>query len=425
MHATTADVLVVGGGVHGASAAWRLSERGVDVLLVERGELAGGPTGRSSAICRAYYTDPFLARMARASLEVFADFPAHTGGRDAGFHRTGGLFVHGPGDVQTVRATAAQLTAIGTRTDVLDPAELAERFPRLSRDGLACAAYEHGAGYADPVSTTTALVERARELGAGLRIRTEVVALDLHPGTDRGVRVTLSGGERVSAGRVLLAAGPWTAPLARQVGVELPLTVERHVVATFATGRSAHLGAAAGVEATRLGAHDQRGVRGAPGELGDLGSPGTLGLVLADIPAGYYAKPELGGGFLMGPLTPAPPIDDPDGVDERIHDDEVAALAHALVRRVPDLDAAQPRGGWASLYDVSPDWQPVIGEIAPGVVVDAGTSGHGFKLAPALGGEVAALVLGEPDPALAAFRPERFATGGQLAAGYGAARILG
>jgi sarcosine oxidase, subunit beta len=387
---TSVEVLVVGGGVHGASAAWHLARRGVDVLLVERRELAGGPTGRSSAVCRAYYTDPFLARVARESLDLLATFAEHTAGRDAGFHRTGGLFLHGPEDTEVVARSAAALTAIGTTTDLLTAAELTARFPRLTLEGVACAAYEHGAGYADPVLTTTAMVDHARELGARIRRHTEVVTLEVHGGTDRGVTVGLADGSRVATGRVLLAAGPWTGPLARLVGASLPLTVERHVVATFATAGTDH-----------------------------------LDVVMADVPGGYYVKPEGGAQLLAGPLTPAPAIADPDAVDERIHDAEVAALGTALVRRIPDLAAAQPRGGWASLYDVSPDWQPVIGEVAAGVVVDAGTSGHGFKLAPALGRYVAGLVLGEADPGLTAFHPDRFTSGGGLAAGYGEARILG
>ncbi len=101
-------------------------------------------------------------------------------------------------------------------------------------------------------------------------------------------------------------------------------------------------------------------------------------------------------------------------------------MADPITRRAPDLERSEPRGGWASLYDVSPDWQPVIGEVAPGVFVDAGTSGHGFKLAPALGGHVAALVAGdEVDPGLLEFHPRRFDEGRMLDAGYREARILG
>jgi glycine/D-amino acid oxidase-like deaminating enzyme len=189
---------------------------------------------------------------------------------------------------------------------------------------------------------------------------------------------------------IFLAAALLSAPLAAQVGARLPLTVERHIVATFGWG-----------------------------------SAEPIGPVFADVGQGYYAKPERAGGLLVGPLTPEPTIASPDDLDERVTDAEVTTLAAKVVARVPSLDVIAPRGGWASLYDVSPDWQPVIGEVAPGVFVDAGTSGHGFKLAPALGLEVARMVMGAPDPGLAAFSPERFATGGALDAGWGQARILG
>ena len=128
----------------------------------------------------------------------------------------------------------------------------------------------------------------------------------------------------------------------------------------------------------------------------------------------------------MGPVHPAPQVD-PDDFDQEIREDEVRRLAEAVVRRVPQLERSEVHGGWASLYDVSPDWQPMIGEVAPNVFVDAGTSGHGFKLAPALGKHVADMVVGasELDPRLAEFDPYRFTRGSALPAGYRDARILG
>ncbi len=388
-HDGGAEVVIVGGGVHGASAAFHLAEQGVDVMLIERGDLAGGPTGRSSAVCRAYYTNPFLARVARESLDLLGAFADRTGGRDAGHVITGGIFMHGPDDVVAVTAAAAALTAIGTTVDVFDIATAAESFPRFSFDGLAVVAHEHGAGYADPVATTVGLAHRARDLGARLRQYSTVVSVTQGSGSEPHA-LTLSDGSVVEAERLLLAAGPWTRPLAAQVGADLPLTVERHVVATFAWG-----------------------------------SAPAIPHVFADVTQGYYAKPERSDGFLCGPLTPEPTIDDPEVFEQRILDPESERLAAGLVRRIPDLEGIAPRGGWASLYDVSPDWQPVIGEIAPRVFVDAGTSGHGFKLAPGLGREVAALVMGSPAPGLSDFSPERFATGVPLAAGYGDSRILG
>jgi hypothetical protein len=95
-------------------------------MLIERGDLAGGPTGRSSAVCRAYYTNPFLARVARESLDLLGAFADRTGGRDAGHVITGGIFMHGPDDVVAVTAAAAALTAIGTTVDVFDIATAAE-----------------------------------------------------------------------------------------------------------------------------------------------------------------------------------------------------------------------------------------------------------------------------------------------------------
>ncbi len=145
----------------------------------------------------------------------------------------------------------------------------------------------------------------------------------------------------------------------------------------------------------------------------------------ADLIGGYYARPEGAELFLMGSLRPAR-RSNPDRFRETMGQEESLELAMALARRVPAMIEAEERGGWAGLYDVSPDWQPVIGEIAEGIFIDAGTSGHGFKLAPALGRHVADLVTGGPvDPGLEQFHPRRFATGHALAAGYRDARILG
>ncbi len=382
------DVGIIGGGVHGASAAFHLGDRGVSTMLFERGDIAGGPTGRSSAVCRAYYTNPFLAQVARESLDLLDRFAEVTGGHDAGYHRTGGLFLHGPEDIEEVRRTAQALTAIGTITDALDVDALADRFPAFDLTGVGIGGWERDAGYADPVLTTQGLVARARDTGVEVRRNTEVARLEHHG--DRGTIIHLADGTSVGVDRLLIAAGPWSGPLAAQVGAELPLTAERHVVATYGWGPAARI------------EH-----------------------VFADIVQGYYAKPERSDHFIVGPLTPSPTIDDPDAIDDRLLDEESEELATKVIRRLPGLEEIEPRGGWASLYDVSPDWQPVIGEIADGVFIDAGTSGHGFKLAPGLGRYVADLVLGDPDPGLEPFTPHRFATGAGLASGWGDARILG
>jgi sarcosine oxidase subunit beta len=382
----TFDVGIIGAGVHGASAAFHLASRGLRVAIFERSTPAGGPTGRSSAVCRAYYTNTFLATVARDSIAMMERFQEITG-IDVGFRRTGMLFLHPPDDVADVEASAERLNALGIATVLFDPGRFLQEYPEFDPGGIGVAALERDAGYADPHATTEGLFRRAVELGATARTGTRVVTLEPN---ERGVVVRTGSGTATSCGRVLIAAGPWTAPLAAQVGAALPLTVERHVVATFWWA-----------DADPTPAH-------------------------GDLIGGYYFRPEGEDLYLVGPVHPAPQAD-PDDFDEEIREDEIRRLAAAVVRRVPQLERSQVHGGWASLYDVSPDWQPVIGEVAPNVFVDAGTSGHGFKLAPALGKHVADLVSrsADLDPRLAVFDPFRFSRGSELPAGYRDARILG
>ena len=380
------DVGVIGAGIHGSSAAFHLASRGLKVAIFEREGPAAGPTGRSSAICRAYYTNPFLARCARDSIEMFKRYPEVTGGGDADFRHTGLLFMHPPEDGDRVRRSAEQLAELDIEVDVLEPYEITDRFPMFDLEGIGIAAWERNAGYADPAGATMGLFKGALARGAVARVGHRVTDLGFEGGS---ATIVTEDGESTGCLRVLLAAGPWTRGLAEQVGVSLPLTVERHIVGVYRWGDA----------------------RPAPAH--------------GDLVGGYYFRPEGDELFLVGPVHPAP-VADPDHFDPRAGQRELEDLAAPVTRRVPELQGASIHGGWASLYDVSPDWQPVIGEIAPGVFLDAGTSGHGFKIAPELGRHVAALVAGEVlDPAIEEFHPRRFDRGESLDAGYGDARILG
>ena len=377
------DVGVVGGGVHGVAAALALVERGARVVLIEREHPASGPTGRSSAVCRAYYTNPFLAEVARASIDLFGRWEGVMGG-DCGFRRTGALFLHPESDRSDVERTASSLASIGTHVDLLDLEAIATKLPGAALHGVGFGAWERDAGYADPSGTTIAMYERAKSLGLTTRLRTSVVAVD-------GTTLVCGSGDRIECGRVLLALGPWTRPLVRaRTGVDLPLTIERHYLVTCGWGQVP-----------------------------------PVEFVWADLPGGYYAKPEGADLLTVGPLAEEPQVD-PDRFDETVGDDDVERMLSAVAGRVPAMGDLEVRGGWASLYDVSPDWQPVIGEVADGVFVHAGSSGHGFKLAPVLGRHVAALVLGEGhDPRLDAFHPGRFDAGESLRGGFGDAAIIG
>lgn len=382
------DVIVVGAGVHGASAALDLARRGLDVLVLDRADApAEGPTGRSSAVCRAYYTNPFLAEVAHDALRLFDDFGPLVEGGDTGYQRYGALFLHDEADRAEVVPTLASLRSIGTSIELVEHESLTRLQDGLSVEASVFGVWEEHAGQADPVRTTMTLFRAAREAGATARFGTIVERIE--PAKHGPVRVHL-GDEVLEADRVLLAVGPWTVPLAASFGVDLPLIVERHVVATYGWGPVA-----------------------------------PVPFVLADLPNAYYGTPEGPGQFALGPLD-AGPVVDPDRDSPAITETEQVELLTAAVRRHPALEEAEVRGGWASVYDVSPDWQPVIGEIAPGVVVDAGTSGHGFKLAPVLGRHVAGLVVGDViDDRLHDFHPSRFERGESIPAGFGEHRIIG
>ena len=382
------EVAIVGAGVHGSSAAFHLASRGVRVAIFDQRGPAGGPTGRSSAICRAYYTNEFLAGIAAKSIEMFANFDEVVGG-PSGFRRTGFVWIHRQADAAELDDAVPRLGRAGVTVERLDARQIAERFPVFAVDDDPVAMWEPGAGYADPVLTTTSLLSRAVALGARPFFYSGVVELQAKPGG--GYALTTARGDVVEARRVLLAAGPWTRQLAAMAGVNLPLTVERHIVAVIRWD---------GASAMRFG-------------HGDL------------VSGQYYCKPEGEDLYCLGRLL-ADETADPDAYRETLAPDERSPLAHAAMERVPGFSDARLVGGWASLYDVSPDWQPVIGEIADGLYVNAGSSGHGFKLAPALGAVVADVVMGGNEEAgVEQFHPRRFARGELLGAGYGEARILG
>jgi glycine/D-amino acid oxidase-like deaminating enzyme len=273
-------------------------------------------------VCRAYYTNDFLARVAHEALELFA------GGalEDAAYQRTGALFLHGQEEAGDVPPVVDRLASIGTPLELLDKSALESRFPGFVLDDIALGVWEDDGGRADPVGTTTGLYRKALDQGLTSRLRTTVTHIESSP---EGVTVIAADGRPTTCERLLIAAGPWTAPLARQAGVDLPLTVERHWVVTC-----------------------------------KWGSATPIPFVFADIPGGYYATPEGSNMFCLGPLSEEPNAD-PDHYDEGIHNDEVDRMLEPVARRVPALQGAEFVGGWASLYDVSPDWQPVIGEIAP------------------------------------------------------------
>jgi glycine/D-amino acid oxidase-like deaminating enzyme len=388
----TSDVIVVGGGVNGVAIAFNLARRGVQVTLVERESIAAGPTGRACGIIRQHYSHEVTARMALKGLRIFQNFDDVVGGT-CDFRQTGCVIPVGPQDVSSLEANVALQQAVGVDTRLISLQELAELEPHADFRGIAAAAYEPEAGYADAYSTANAYAQRARELGTELLTGTRVLSVIVEGGRAQGVS---TDGGPLSAGTVVLAAGPWSRQLGEACGVELPLTAARVQVGLFN-------------RTPRIERH---------------------GVVL-DTKLGIYTRPEADDLMLVGSLETSEAehrVEDPDRYPESADFDRISHYSNRIVERYPAMSGASFRNGYASLYDVSPDWQPVLDEL-PGVenlYCAAGSSGHGFKLAPVVGEMMADLVIDGKDSEddISLFSFDRFAAEASLAGRYDQ-KILG
>src|SRR5262245_34313104 len=203
----TADVVVVGGGVHGASVAYHAARRGAGrVVLVERKFLASGPTGRSSALVRRFYAMDFLTRTANASADIFRHWAEVVGGGDPGFRQVGVLWLTGPTQADNLRANVRRARKLGANVVRLAPDEVQALVPAMAVDDVALGAYEPESGYADAGMTTNALATRAGELGA--TVAQYVTVQSITRGRDKVTGVRTDAGE-IDAGAVVVCAGLW------------------------------------------------------------------------------------------------------------------------------------------------------------------------------------------------------------------------
>ncbi|MBI3664438.1 MAG: FAD-binding oxidoreductase [Acidobacteria bacterium] len=356
----TAEIVVIGAGINGCSIAYHLAKRGVkNIVLLDRRHVAGGPTGRSSGIVRQHYTIETLAAMARDSRSVFERFEEEVGG-SAGFVRCGVVFAASAVNEAALRKSVEMHQRIGIRTNVLSAEDLRRMEPFLLADDLACGAYEPDSGYADPALAANSYAEAAKREGVELLQKTRVVGLKIQRGQVHGV-ITDRG--EIATHTVINVSGPWGAEIAAMAGAEIPITPSRHPVVLL-----------------------QR-----PAQWR------TPTPVWLDLVNGAYYKPDGRAGILIGSIKPAEGEvrADPETASETADYATIAAFSETIMKRFPVMNEGLAQGGWAGLYDVTPDWQPVIDQIpeAKGFYCAVGFSGHGFKLGPAVGVILAELVL--------------------------------
>ena len=373
----TADVVVIGGGVHGASIACALARRGAGrVVLVERKFLASGPTGRSSALVRRFYAMDFLTRTGNASATTFQRWTDVIGGGDPGFRQVGVLWLGGVDTVEHLRTNAARARELGAQVETVAPDDIRKLVPQISVHDVVGGVYEPASGYADPSSTTQALVARARELGATIVQYVPVTAIRTSGSAVTGVD-TAEGA--ISTDRVVVAAGLWADRLLAPLGIDVPVTPKRHQMCFF---------------------------RRPPGFASH---PAIL-----DRPHGTYMRPETGNLTIHG-LGTYNDVVDPDDYNEGADAGEILRNAELIARRFPIMEHGLSMGGYSGVYDTTPDHEPILGAVAEiaGLYVDFGWSGHGFKHSPAIGEIMAELIVDgrTKDWDLAPFRWSRFRDG--------------
>ncbi len=378
----TADAIIIGGGIHGTSLAFHLSQRGLKPVVLERKTIAAGATGLSSGLVRMHYDLELEARLAWASFPYFQNWAELVGG-DCGFIRTGFLQIVGPELNEALRANVAMQQRIGIPTRVVTAAEVRRLAPILTCNDFEIAAYEPESGYADPTGTAVAFMQAARQRGAKLVQECRVTAIDVVGGKVVGVQT--NQGE-FSAPIVVNTAGAWAAEIGRMIGLDLPIAICRY-------------------DATIL----RR-----PPELG------ATHLAVSDKINTIYFRPESGGLTLAGMEDSHQFVQSPD--ETIFSRPELADPAvDRICRHIPAMIHGSLHNSYGGYDGMTPDERAILGQAGPeGFYMACGYSGTGFKTAPAIGACMTELILdGQATMVdISPFNLQRFAEGKLLEGNY-------
>lgn len=382
--ASSADVVVIGGGCVGASVAYHLTKLGVrNLVLLEKSALASGPTGRSSAQLIPRSEHPVIARLKWEGVRFFDNFRQNTG-RPANFRRIGYVAFATGAERAALESDLRLLRSLGAEVELMRGSEAKRLLAAARGSDEEAALYIAEPGYADPVMSTRGLAESAA--GSGARI-SEFHSAAIRAERSRIVSVTTDSGD-VSCGTVVVAAGVWTNGLLRPLGWTLPISIHRVEVCCY-----------------RRPARDE------------------WHPIVADFVTRCYFRPDGEDVTLSGQMprmssgvtTPADlqTVEDPESFPAGVSPATIAFLQRAMLSRLPGWESVYWTRGNSCVYDVSPDWHPLLclpTEIR-GLYVAAGFSGHGFVMSPAIGRIVAEAIVcpGNNREAEQLLRPQRFA----------------
>jgi glycine/D-amino acid oxidase-like deaminating enzyme len=366
------DVVVVGGGIMGTSAAYQLARAGVRrVTLLEAGELGSGSSAKPLGGVRALFSDPANIALGARSLEAFRRFPDELG-VDIGLQQVGYLFaIRDHADLPGFERSVALQNAMGVPSRLVGPAEAVARCPYLDGSALVGGVWSPEDGFARPRDVVRGYAEAAHAMGVEIRTGTTVTGIEA-TGDGRAWVRTADGGHLTPA--VVCTAGAWSRQVGAMVGLELPVEPVRRQIA-FTPPLTPR--------------------------------PPRVPFTIDYSSTAYFHRAE-DGGLLLGWADPqqAP------GFGRDVSTGWHAALRQALRRFAPGLAEVPITRGWAGLYEMTPDCNALVGETDTGFrfLYATGFSGHGFLQAPAVGEAVADLYLGREGAVdVSAFGLGRFA----------------
>jgi sarcosine oxidase subunit beta len=382
-----AEVVIIGGGIQGASLAYHLATRGLtDVVILEKETLASGCSGRTGGMIRQHYSTPLVTEIARQGRDFFASFDEVVGGH-SGWVQCGLVLMVTEKDHAALLHNVALGRKHGVPTRLIEAWQAQELVPGLNTGGAVAFAYEENAGYGDGYGSTVAFAARARELGVTILQGTPATGIELEGRRVAGVR-TPKG--TIATRTVVNAAGPWADRIGRMVGLELPLKLELIEEAV---------------------------IRVEPPDTYPIHTPSVYdfvnGLSFRPEGTGHTVVAE-GSSYFKGPL-------DADGYPTQPSDRYIEDVSERLARAMPRLAGGSCRGGWAGLLEGTPDFHPILGPVGglDGFLLCYGFSGHGFKEAPVTGRLIAEQILdGHTSLDIAPLGLDRFERGALLRSLY-------
>jgi sarcosine oxidase, subunit beta len=352
----TYDVIIIGGGIHGASLAFQLSLHGIKNVVLEKNFLASGATGKSSGLVRMHYDSKLESQLAWESFQYFLNWKDRVGG-DCGFTRTGFLELVGREYEKQLQANIVMHQEIGIPSLIVNAADVKRLVPSFYTEDLDLAAYEPESGYADPSAAASSLMDAARKNKTTFMAGVQVTGIKVS--SNRVIGVETNQGS-MSGGVVVNAAGAWAASIADMVGLSIPVDTWRH---------------------------DTMYIR-RPVEMGPS-HPTVI-----DIIKSMYFRPETGSLTLLGLEDGNPIGTDPDGDADLAMPGFVEKASDRICERIPAMEKGSLHSSSAGFDGITPDQSPILDQAGPdGFFLDCGFSGTGFKIAPAVGACMAELIL--------------------------------